>query len=174
MTYLAGCRASGSSGESGSALHSIDVHRVHLSKSSSSSQNFSGGNGTIHYVSWDTQDEINNDFSHSTTENNSRIGFNFDGRVSIKSSVGVQQGGSARTTLAIYGRLNGSTVIKRAKHRNYSRGANYGDISLLWDTEVVVEDGDYIEIAVVVDDTDSSSYTRNTFYDECELIVTRI
>jgi len=150
--------------------------RAHLAKTSGAVQNVGGANGTITYISWDSQEELGANFTHDTSTNNTRIQCDFDGRVHVKASVSAEQGGSARTTLAIYARVTGSTgstVKKLGKHRNYSRGSDYGDISLLYDSEFDVADGDYIEIAVIVDDTDSS-YTINTFYDECEIIVTRI
>ena len=153
-------------------LHGLTVQRVHLGKDSAT-QNLGGANGTTVAVTWDYQHEVGTDFTHSTGTNPSRIQCDFDGRVHIKASVSAEQGGTARTTLAIYGRYGGSADLVKAKNRNYSRGSSYGDISLILDTEVNVFDGDYIEVMTVVDATDAS-YTINTFDDECEVIVTRI
>ena len=157
---------------SAGTLHGLTVQRLHLAKQSAT-QNLGGANGTTVAITWDRQYEAGSDFTHSTSTNPSRIQFDFDGRVHVKASVSAEQGGSSRTTLAIYGRYNGSVDIPQATHRNYSRGSSYGDISLIWDTEINVFDGLYIEIMTIVDDTDST-YTINTFDDECEVIVTRI
>lgn len=156
-----------------SSLHDLTFSRCHLTKSSGASQNIGGANGTITDITWDQQEEISGDFTHNTVTNNDRIYFGFDGRVHVKASVSGDQTGANRTTLAIYGLMNTATNIIRAKHRNYSRGSNYGDISLIWDTEINVSDGDYLRIRTEVDDTDAT-YTINTLYNECEVIVTRI
>lgn len=144
---------------------------VHLGKNVT--QNVGGSNGSVTYVSWQVTDHKDSEFTHDSGSNPSRIQVNQDGRYSIKANVSAEQGGSARTTLAICGRKNGSTLIERAKHRNYSRGSGYGDLSLIWLTELELNSGDYIEIAVIVDDTDQT-YTINTFNDECEVIMRKI
>lgn len=147
--------------------------RCHLTKTSGDVQDVGGVNGNITYITWDSQIELGANFTHDTVTNSNQIQCDFDGRVHVKASISAEQTGAGRTTLGIYARANGSTVKKLGKHRNYSRGSSYGDISLIYDSEFDVSDGDYLEIAVIVDDTDAI-YTINTFYDECEIIVTRI
>jgi hypothetical protein len=157
---------------SGIALHEISVQRIHLTKPTAT-QNLGGANGTTVAITWTYQVAIGSDFTHSTSTNPSRIQCDFDGRVHIKASVSAQQGGGARTTLAIYLRTNNLANITLAKNRNYSRGSGYGDISLILDTEIYVNNGDYFEVMTVVDDTDGV-YTINTFNTECEVIATRV
>ena len=69
--------------------------------------------------------------------------------------------------------LGSGAAITRGKQRNYSRGANYGDISLGVVTEIALTAGQYIEVGTIVEDTDAV-YTINSIVADCELIIRRV
>jgi len=145
---------------------------IHLGKTSVT-DNCGGANGTKQQIRWDNALRADSGFDHSPLLNPSRIGCKFDGRVKIKANISCTQGGSARTTLMLYIRTNGSDENLRCVARNYSRGSSWGDISLNISTEIDVSNGDYIEIQTEVDDSDAS-YTINTINAQCEIIVERV
>jgi len=150
-----------------------EVSYIELRKTGSAQQNHGGANGTEVVVSWDSEDHKGGDFTHDTVTNNSRIQCDFDGRVVITGLVGVTQGGSARTTTMARFRVNGGATNVLGTTRNYSRGSGYGDLSVEWDFELDVSDGDYIELVTVIDDTDAT-YTMNSIVAECFMIVRRL
>lgn len=144
---------------------------IHLGKTAV--QNFGGANGSTTTVEWEAQHNVGTGFTHSASVTPSRITFEFDGRVSVMGVVGAQQTGTARTTLKSAFAVNGGTLNERASTRNYSRGANYGDIGVVWMFELNVTSGDYLELITKVDDTDAA-YTINSIVAECDLVIRRI
>jgi hypothetical protein len=159
--------------EGGVWKNCIGSESIHLAKTGSASQDIGGANGTIQYISWDN--ELNKDslFSHDNATNNTHITVNQDGIYEIKAAVGAKTTGSARSTIQIYFRINGSTDVYLGSGRNYSRGSVYGGISMQLNTEYSLSAGDYIEIATIVDDTDAT-YTINTNTNECDVILRRV
>ena len=159
-------------------LHEVYVfselirQRIHLTKDTT--QNVGGADGTVTYVSWDADAAAKSSgFIHEDVTNPTRILVKASGLYRVTWVIGVAQGGAARTTFMSHLRVNGTTLIIRGRHRNYSRGSAYGDSSVGMDTEVSLTAGDYIECGVTVDDTDAS-YTSNTINEECEVIVRRL
>lgn len=144
----------------------------HLTKSGT--QDVGGANGTVTYIDWDgTQINVDTGFTHSTGTNPSRVQVDADGRYQLIATVGIEQGGSARTTSMIEYRVNGTTIVTRGRARNYSRGSGYGDASCNLVTEMDLSNGDYIEVSITVDDSDGA-YTNNTINAECELILRKV
>ena len=150
----------------------VKSHYAHLTQTTQ--QNLGGANGTVKYIDWDgSQLNLDSSFTHSTGTNPSRITVNATGRYSLVWMVSGTQGGAGRTTLMSHYRINGITVVTRGRQRNYTRGSNYGDVSIGMTTELDLTSGQYIEVATTVDDTDAT-YTINTIVAECELIMRRI
>ena len=145
---------------------------IHLTKSTT--QSCGGGNGTATYITWQTQEHIDTGtFTHSTGTNPSRITVDTTGRYQLISTVGLDQDGANRTTFMLRYRINGTTTVTRGTSRGYSRGVGYADASVFLNTEVELTAGDYIEVAVLIDDTDAS-YTNNTLNTECEVIMRKL
>lgn len=145
---------------------------IHLPKDVT--QNVGGANGTVTYISWDaTAIKKDTGFTHEDVTNPTRIQVDADGRYRVTWMVGITQGGSSRTTWMSSLRVNGTTAVIRGRQRNYSRGSVYGDGSVGMDTEIDLTNGDYIECAITIDDTDAT-YTTNTINAECEVIVRRL
>ena len=137
-------------------------------------QNVGGANGTVSYINWNgTQLHIDTGFTHSTSTNPSRVQVDATGRYSINATVGVTQGGGSRTTIMSSLRVDGTTAVLRGRQRNYSRGSNYGDMSIAHITELDLTSSQYVELAITIDDTDGV-YTNNTIVAECEFIIRRI
>jgi len=154
------------------ADHVVVLAQIHLAKSSQT-ENVGGANGTKQQIGWDSELRKDTGFTHDNVTNNTRIQVDADGRYRVRATVSAQQTGSARITLMLYIRVNGSDEVKRCVARNYSRGANYGDVSCSINTDIDLADGDYIELQTQVDDADST-YTVTTFTDQCECIVERV
>jgi len=147
---------------------------IHLTKTVSASQNVGGANGTVTYIDWDSRLYTDTSkFTHSLTVNISRIEVDEDGAYEICAAIPITQGGTGRTSFIIGYRVNGSTIVLRGSGTSYSRGSAYGDARPRLVTVAHLSAGDYIEILVKVDDTDSS-YTSNTIYAECEVFVKKL
>lgn len=138
-------------------------------------QNHGGATGTKQWVNWDgTQLNVDTGFTHSTSTNPSRIQVDADGTYELIWVVGIEQGGSNRTTYSTQYRVNGGSDVIRGRQRNYSRGSNYGDVSVGQVTIIPnLTNGDYIEVGTTVDNTDAV-YTSNSVPSECELIIRKI
>jgi hypothetical protein len=149
-----------------------DIEQAYIELRQTTPQNVGGSNGVERVLNWQAESYVaDTDFTFSNL-NPSQIVFNFTGRVAVKAWLGVQQAGSSRTTLQTAFRINGGATDFMNSHRNYSRGSSYGDISLHWDFEIEVTDGDYIELVVRIDDTDGT-YTLNTLPLQNQLIIKR-
>ena len=136
-------------------------------------QNCGGANGTVTVITWGAQIQVDTGFTHSTGTNPEQIQCDFDGVVSIACTVSLTQGGANRTTHSMQYRVNGGGWIRLGSRRSYTRGSIYGDSSPSLYTEQAVSNGDYIEVAVWIDDTDAT-YTQNTINDECDLVIRRV
>jgi hypothetical protein len=150
-----------------------DMHPViHLPKDVQ--QNVGGANGTVTYISWDaTAVKKDAGFVHEDVTNPTRIQVDSAGRYRLDFVVSATQSGADRTTLMTHYRIDGSTVVTRGRQRNFTRGSIYGDVSVGMNTELDLTAGQYIEVAITVDDTDAT-YTLNTINAECELILRRM
>jgi hypothetical protein len=149
---------------------------IHLTKpgAPTGQQDCGGAGGTVTVITWGAEiAKSSSYFTHSTSTNPEQVQCDFDGVVEVTFTVGITQGGAARTTHAAQYRVNGGGWIRRGNVRNYTRGSSYGDSSAHLTTEVEVSDGDYLEFAVWIDDTDAS-YTQNTINDECDLVIRRV
>lgn len=136
-------------------------------------QNLGGSNGTTNYVDWTQQIRLDDGFSHDTATNPSRITVEADGRYYIKATVSTETPGGNRKTLRGFLRVNGVDLVDRAAGRNYTRGSNYGDLTVNLVSELDLTAGDYIEVGTQVDDADDTQ-NCNTINDQCELIVRQI
>jgi len=146
---------------------------IELGKTASAQQDHGGANLSSVVVSWDSEAHTSTSFTHSNTTNNSRITFNFTGRVHVMGTVGITEGGAARTTTQSGYKVNGGAISFKGSSRNYSRGSAYGDISVDYDFELDVTSGDYLELVTYIDDTDAT-YVMNSIVAECVAIVRRI
>ena len=153
-------------------LHTHDPIQIHLAKDSAT-EDIGGANGTKQQIAWDNELRKDTGFTHDNATNNSRIQVDADGRYNIRATISADNTGSARITIMLYIRVNGSTEVKRCVARNYSRGSSYNDISVNINTDLDLSNGDYIEIQTEVDDADST-YTVTTIVAQCECIVQRI
>jgi hypothetical protein len=152
--------------------HVIELVQIHLAKSSAT-ENIGGSNGTKQQIAWDSELRKDTGFTHSNVTNNSRIQVDADGRYRVRATVSGLNSGTNRITNMLYIRVNGSTEIKRCVARNYSRGSSYNDMSMNINTDIDLNNGDYIEIQTEVDDADAT-YTVTTYTDQCECIVERV
>lgn len=144
---------------------------VHLAKTDA--QNLGGANGNVNVVGWDSELVKETGYTHDNVTDNSRITVANTGRYQVTCTVGITQGGSARTTWIGRLRVNGTTVHTRGSARNYSRGSGYGDGSITVTTEIELTASDYIEMLIVIDDTDQA-YTSPAIANECEFIMREI
>jgi len=133
-------------------------------KSSSDNQDVGGGNGDIVYWTWDGEDyEDSSYFTH--TLGSALITVLEEGWYHIRFCGNVQQQGGARTTLEGVFRVNSGTAQAKGTRKNYSRGANYGNISPGIDCRVYLEANDVVEVGTRVEDSDDNSapyYVMNT------------
>jgi hypothetical protein len=150
-----------------------DISRPYIHLTKTVSQDHGGASGTIVYVNWDVQETVKHGFVHDTSTNSSRIYVNNAGRYELKSSVGIDQGGAARTTQMLRYRVNGTTAVVRGTSRSYSRGSTYADMAVALNTELELQAGDYIEVHTEIEGTDGT-YVQNTLVNECELILRKI
>jgi hypothetical protein len=137
-------------------------------------QDIGGDDGEVNLVTWDVQDHIDTQFTHSTSVNPSRITINEGGRYSISSVVFGDNLGGNRITLIPGIKIDGGTTDYRGCVRSYSRGATWGD-SLTPNvmTERQLTAGSYVEIEMLVDQADAS-YVVNTGDVDCEIIIRKI
>lgn len=143
------------------AKHIQPMPMIVLGKTSSTSQNVGGANGTVVYWTWDSEVIKDTGFTHSTSVNSERITVAEAGRYEIAFVGSAMTTGSARTTLQGVFRVNGGTVSRRGTQRNYMRGASYGNGSPGLFCTVELSASDYIEVGTRVEDTDAA-YTINT------------
>lgn len=96
------------------------------------------------------------------------------GRYVISAAVGWQNQGANRIGYLGYVRKNGTEDIKRCTSRNYSRGAGYSDGSNTVYTELVLASGDFVEVVLEVDDTDSAGYVVPLISGQCEFFMRKL
>ena len=156
----------------GTLDYTVGGARRYAHYTTTASQNIGGAGGTETAIGWNTEVHEDTGFTHDTSTLNSRITITDAGRYEIKASVSADNTGGSRITTELYYKING-VAVKRGKANSYSRGANYGDLSMNIATEYDFSASDYIEIVTNVDDTDAT-YTVNTDVDECEFIIRRL
>jgi len=139
----------------------VTIPMIVLSKSDSVNQNVGGANDTEVWWTWDGEVKKDTGFTHDTGENPERIQVDANGWYLIRFCGNAQQTGSARTTLQGIIKVNGGSTLRDGTVRDYSRGANYGNLSPGLETIMYLEDGDYIEVGTRVENTDGS-YTINS------------
>ncbi len=100
---------------------------------------------TAQVVGWDAEEVKDNDFSHDNVTNNERITINSNGTYIIIGTINTVNTGAARATGYMNLRVNGADDPD-TRVRNYSRGAAYGDFSLLVATLKVLNATDYIDL----------------------------
>ena len=127
---------------------------------------------TAQVVGWDAEEVKDNDFSHDNVTNNERITINSNGTYIIIGTINTVNTGAARATGYMNLRVNGADDPD-TRVRNYSRGAAYGDFSLLVATLKVLNATDYIDLYVGIDDADQSDAV-NTVVSQSEFMVVKI
>jgi hypothetical protein len=162
-------------GEISSHTHAAvaaDIPMIILTKSSSVNQNVGGANGTEVWWTWDAETIKDTGFTFTATD--TEVTVDADGWYEITFIGAAQTTGSARTTLQGIHRINGGATSRAGGLRNYTRGANYGNVTTGLIYTVELSEDDVIEVGTRVEDTDSS-YTINTsggeIADECHQLV---
>lgn len=160
---------------------SVGSERIHLSKSVSATEEFNTANdGDLVAVGWDQQDSIDTSiYTHDTVTNNSRITVSEAGLYRVHAALAASNGTDNRIALAVHGRVNGATSIVRSIGRAYSRGSTTGnifpnDVTAVWDTEITLAAGDYLEIVGMVELSHAQIGSVAPITAQCELIITRV
>lgn len=149
-----------------------------LAKTASSTQdvNATSTTGTVYYISWDSQINVDTGFTHSTSTNNTRLTIADAGVYLVIANIKLdnQQGATVRAMYSGLLRVNGTTVVDKGAFGNYSRGTSYNNyINVGVVTHLTVTSGQYIEAGVRLDHTGAAG-SVNTADASCQLIVRRI
>jgi hypothetical protein len=153
-----------------------DADYVHIGKTAGGSEDIGGANGTTTYIKWDLDIKtVGTDVSHDTSTNNTRIYANATGRYQVKCNFSANSDGGARTSVGMIHRIDGGTLNYRGAQDAYIRGGVYNrNARIHFNIEVEMTDGEYIEIAAYIEDTDSANYTITSEYSACDFIMRKI
>jgi hypothetical protein len=153
-----------------------DADYVHIGKTAGGSEDIGGANGTTTYIKWDLDIKtVGTDVSHDTSTNNTRIYVNADGRYQIKCNFSANSDGGARTSVGMFHRISAGSISYRGAQNSYIRGGIYNrNARINFNIEVEMTDGQYIEVATWIEDTDSANYTITSEYSACDFIMRKI
>jgi hypothetical protein len=149
---------------------------VHIGKTSGGTEDIGGANGTTTYIKWDLDiNTVGTDVSHDTSTNNTRIYVNADGRYQVKCNFSANSDGGARVSVGMIHRVSAGSLNYRGAQTSYVRGGVYNrNARIHYNIEIEMTDGQYIEIAAFIEDTDGAGYTITSEYSACDFIMRKI